>query len=383
MSKKKEQSIKAQKEKAVDARGGLKSENEAVFESGMVSDGESEFESEMFGNNEMPENEMMSENIDDSVQRPKANREYKDTVFRMLFSDKKKLLELYNGMTQGNHTDENELEIVTLKNAVYMGIKNDLSFLIDMGLYLYEHQSTVNPNIPLRDLAYISEEYSKFVEGKSLYSSALTKIPTPYFVVFYNGTTRQEDCIEYKLSDAFFNKVEDPALELKVKVLNINEGHNAKLMENCRTLKEYSIYVARVRKYANEMSLNEAVDRAVDECITEGVLEEFLRQNRAEVVMTSIFEYDKEYEEKKLRKAEYEYGVEVGEARGIQIGETRGINALIDALSELGVSSDVIMSQLMSRFSLTEEQAKKYLWEWKQETIEERDFILRKTCWNK
>ena len=372
MSKKKEQSIIAQKGKAVDARGGLKAENEAVFGSG-----------------KMLEGKLMSENIDDSVQRPKANREYKDTVFRMLFSDKKKLLELYNGMTQGNHTDENELEIVTLKNAVYMGIKNDLSFLIDMGLYLYEHQSTVNPNIPLRDLAYISEEYSKFVEGKSLYSSALTKIPTPYFVVFYNGTTKQEDCIEYKLSDAFFNKVEDPALELKVKVLNINEGHNAKLMENCRTLKEYSIYVARVRKYANEMSLNEAVDRAVDECITEGVLEEFLRQNRAEVVMTSIFEYDKEYEEKKLRKAEYENGVEVGEARGIQIGETRGIqigeargiqigetrgiNALIDALNELDVSSDIIMSQLMSRFSLTEEQAKKYLWEWKQETIEGRD----------
>ena len=106
---------------------------------------------------------MMSETIDDSVQRPKANREYKDTVFRMLFSDKKKLLELYNGMTQGNHTDENELEIVTLKNAVYMGIKNDLSFLIDMGLYLYEHQSTVNSNIPLRDLAYISEEYSNIL----------------------------------------------------------------------------------------------------------------------------------------------------------------------------------------------------------------------------
>ena len=118
MSKKKEQSIIAQKGKADDVKGGIKSENEAVFESGMVSDGESEFESEMFGNNEMPENEMMSENIDDSVQRPKANREYKDTVFRMLFSDKKKLLELYNGMTQGNHTDENELEIVTLKNAV-------------------------------------------------------------------------------------------------------------------------------------------------------------------------------------------------------------------------------------------------------------------------
>ena len=107
----------------------------------------------------------------------RANRQYKDTVFRMLFSDKKNLLSLYNAINRTSYTDLEQLEIVTLENAVYMGVKNDLAFIVDMGLFLYEHQSTYNPNMPLRDLFYISREYQKLVDQKSLYSSTLQKIP--------------------------------------------------------------------------------------------------------------------------------------------------------------------------------------------------------------
>lgn len=255
---------------------------------------------------------------------PAANRNYKDTIFRMLFSDRESLLSLYNAVNKRNYTNPDDLEIVTLENAVYMGMKNDLAFILDMNLYLYEHQSTVNPNIPLRDLFYIAAEYQKLIDRKSLYSSAIQKIPAPGFFVFYNGIEPLEDCCISRLSDAFLHTGAEPALELIVTTLNINEGHNCELMQHCRKLKEYAQYVAKVRKYAEQLPLENAVERAVTECIRENILADFLKKNRAEVVAMSIFEYDKVEEEKKLRKAEFEAGVEQGIEKGLAQGIERG-----------------------------------------------------------
>ena len=260
---------------------------------------------------------------------PAANRQYKDTVFRMLFSEKENLLSLYNAVTGKAYQNADDLKIVTLENAIYMGMKNDLAFMLESNIYLYEHQSTLNPNIPLRDLIYIGIEYQQYVDDKSLYSSRLQKIPAPKFMVFYNGTDAVDDRVELRLSNAYEHLAGEPDLELKVLMLNVNEGHNKELMEQCQTLKEYAIYVARVRKYTSEMNLNDAVARAIDECIKEGILVEFLRKNRSEVKMVSILEYDKEWEEKKLRKAEYEAGrsegIEIGKSEGIEIGKSEGI----------------------------------------------------------
>ena len=136
--------------------------------------------------------------------------------------------------------------------------------------------------------------------------------------MFYNGTKKVDDYNEFRLSSAYENSTDNPDLELRVTMLNVNDGHNLELMEHCRTLKEYAKYVARVRKYVTQnIPLEEAVTRAVDECIEEGILAEFLVKNKAEVIKVSIYEYDKEFEEKKLRKAEYEAGVEAG----IELGE--------------------------------------------------------------
>ena len=275
--------------------------------------------------------------------QPKANRKYKDTVFRMLFSDRENLLSLYNAVRKTTnavdktseetigtvYADPEQLEIVTLNGAVYMGMKNDLAFIIDMNLFLYEHQSTYNPNIPLRDLFYISAEYQKLVDHRSLYSSALQKISAPYFIVFYNGTGKKEEYWENSLSEAYENQTGEPRLELKVITLNINEGNNRELMEQCRTLREYAQYVEKVRRYTKEMELDAAVERAVSECIQEGILEEFLRANRAEVIAVSIFEFDKDEEEKKLRKAEYEAGKLEGIEEGINKGKIEMIRQML------------------------------------------------------
>lgn len=260
---------------------------------------------------------------------PAANRKYKDTVFRMLFSDRKNLLSLYNAVNGSSYEDPDALEIVTLENAVYMGMKNDLAFIVDTGLFLYEHQSTYNPNMPLRDLFYIAGEYQKLVDHRSLYSSSIQKIPAPNFLVFYNGTEREEDSWVSYLSESYENLTGEPNLELKVLTLNINEGHNSQLLEQCQILREYAQYVAKVREYAGTTDLDTAVEQAVNDCIQNGILAEFLRKNKSEVIAMSIFEYDKEEEERKLRKAEYEAGreagIKVGREAGLKVGREAGL----------------------------------------------------------
>ena len=275
-----------------------------------------------------------------------TNRNYKDTIFRMLFSDRKNLLSLYNAVSGAHYEDPEKLEIITLENAIYMGMKNDLAFIIDTDLFLYEHQSTYNPNMPLRDLFYISSEYQKLVDKRSLYSSVLQKIPAPQFIVFYNGTEKEKDSWVNHLSEAFENLSGAPKLELEVLTININEGHNSELMEQCQTLREYAQYVACVRRYAKEFELNEAVKLAVDECIRNNILSEFLRANKSEVISMSIFEYDKEEEERKLRKAEYEAGVAAGMKAGVSKGKILAKKDAASSLITLGLTVEQISSAL-------------------------------------
>lgn len=251
-----------------------------------------------------------------------ADRKYKDTVFRMIFRNKKELLSLYNAVNDSHYEKEEDLRIVTLENAVYMNMKNDLAFLIDFHLYLYEHQSTYNPNMPLRDLFYVSREYQKLIDERSLYTSSLVEIPAPKFITFYNGIKPIPETVHLKLSDSYYTKEKEPDLELKVTMFNINVGNHQKLLESCRVLKEYMLYVECVRKYAAQpdMTLDAAVCRAVDECIKQNILADFLKKNRAEAIYVSIFEYDEEKELALLRKDEYNAGVKKGQEEGMKMG---------------------------------------------------------------
>ena len=190
----------------------------------------------------------------------------------MVFREKKELLGLYNAVNGTSYTDPEALTVVTLENAIYMNMKNDLAVVMDFYMDLYEHQSTYNPNIPLRNLHYVARELRSWSGGRTIYGRQLVKIPTPRFFVFYNGRDMQPERQVLKLSDAFINPEEDPALELKVVMLNINLGRNKELMEQCHTLLEYAQFVDRLRTFEKSMGREEAVKHTVDTCIGEGKL---------------------------------------------------------------------------------------------------------------
>ena len=252
----------------------------------------------------------------------KVKRNHKDTLFRMIFSTRENLLSLYNAVNHSHYTDASELEIVTLKNAVYMNMKNDQAFLLDMQLNLYEHQSTWNPNMPLRFLMYVAKEYQMLVRNQTLYASALVKVPTPHFVVFYNGETEQEAETILRLSHSFQQKTDKPELELMVRVLNINLDKKQEVLEACQLLKEYMLLVNKIRRYTDEYKdINQAVEQAVTECIEENILADFLRKNRAEAIEMCIFEYDDKREKELIRKAEYSEGMKEGERIGREAGK--------------------------------------------------------------
>lgn len=250
----------------------------------------------------------MNDHAQAPAQFPMARRDYKDTLFRLLFQDRDRLLSLYNAVKGTSYASSEELTVVTLENAVYMNMKNDVAFLVDFQLNLYEHQSTWNPNMPLRDLIYVAKEYQVLTKDQTLYSSSLIRLPTPRFVVFYNGSGMTEESCILRLSDAYQSPEAEPELELKVRVLKIAPEANRELLEACQSLKEYMLFVEQVRKYAAFLELNEAVDRAVNKCIRDGILSDFLSKHKAEVIAVSIFEYDEEREIRLIRQDEFRQG---------------------------------------------------------------------------
>lgn len=278
-----------------------------------------------------------------------VNLNYKDTVFRMLFQEKTRLLDLYNAVSGKEYEDPEKLEIVTLENAIYMGMKNDMAFLIDFNLYLYEHQSTISKNMPFRFLQYVTAEYGRLTVTDNLYAEKLAKIPAPHFIVFYNGAAACPERDELKLSDAFEIQENDPELELRVKVLNINKGFNQNLKEQCRTLEEYMQYVDRVRIYAKDTGIEKAVDRAIDECIEQGILREFLLKSKAEVKRMSIFEYDEEATRKAISEDAFKRGMERGKQEGIEQGIDRGRQeSILQLLGESGPVSSELKEEIMA-----------------------------------
>ena len=258
--------------------------------------------------------------------QPVVIRNYRDTLFRMLYRNKKRLLSLFNAVNGTQYDNPDDLTITTLEGVLYLGMKNDVSCIIDMMMQLYEHQSTVNPNMPLRNLFYVSDLLQKYLyeEGLDIYSRKQIKIPTPKFVVFYNGDEEQPERKEIRLSKAFSANTGETNMELVVLQININKGQNEELKAACKTLQEYAEFTERAREHRKEMKLEDAIRTTIDECIRDGILKDFLLKNKAEVYHMCLYEFDVELHERVLREEEREEGRREGRLAGQREGMQNG-----------------------------------------------------------
>ena len=277
------------------------------------------------------------------------NRSYKDRLFKIIFEDKKELLSLYNALTGKNYQNPDELEINTIDDVIYMHLKNDMSFILDDWQNLFEQQSTFNPNQPLRGFFYFADLYKVKYFGKKIYSTRLLKIPTPQYIVFYNGTTNMPDRKELRLSDAFQQPTEQPDIEVVAHMLNINYGHNKELMERCRKLKEYAQFIDIIRHYLREnkqWSNEQAISKAIDDCIQNNILRDILQKERLRVMASILSEFD-------------EVGYkEMIQDEAIEDGEIRGS---IKLAYKLKLPKPEIIAILRHDYNLSDEEVNQYM----------------------
>ncbi len=251
------------------------------------------------------------------------NRRYRDVLFRRLFREKKDLLELYNALNGSSYEDPDELEVVTMEDVIFMKMKNDLSFMIGSSLNLYEHQSTWNPNMPLRGLLYFARQFEGLIASRNenLYGTRRLELPTPTYIVFYNGGGMQTDSLMLYLSDSFSAGRGSGSLECTCKVLNINRGYNRALMEKCHRLWEYSEFSAEIEEnIISGMSREKAIHTAMDVCIEKGILKDILIKQKAEVLHMLLTEYDEKKHMRTLFREGREEGIAVGREEGITVG---------------------------------------------------------------
>ena len=286
------------------------------------------------------------------------NKNYKDSIFTMLFSNKKEIINLYNTIKNINYkTYDTEINIITLEDVLFMDRNNDLCFTInDKLVVLIEHQSSITPNMPLRFLLYIAREYEKILDNKNIYRTKLVRIPKPEFIVLYNGESKYEKTSKLYLSDAFGDK-SNINLELVVDVININyEEHNS-LMEKSVTLNDYSYFIYLIRRYIKEYKntiekrelLEYCIKLAIKECIEKDILKEFLKQNGSEVINMLYTEFN--LEDAKL----------VWKQEAFEEGKLEGMIKQINALKEFGIENNKIISKIKEDYNITEEEIKKYL----------------------
>ena len=247
-----------------------------------------------------------------------TNTKHKDRLFKFIFGNpehKDWTLSLYNALNGSHYTDPEDIEFNTIEDVIYMGMKNDVSFLVmdAMTMNIWEHQSSVNPNLPVRFLMYAGQLYDKYMTQKRLYryGKKLHRLPKPKCICFYNGTDKQPEEKILRLSEAF--GANDGDIEVIVRMLNVNYGCNMALMETCRVLHDYSEFIYGIRQNQKSgMNLGEAVDASVELMSADSLLKKFLVSHRAEVKGMYLTEYDEEEERKLGREEAREEGREEG-----------------------------------------------------------------------
>ncbi|WP_418462849.1 hypothetical protein [Frisingicoccus sp.] len=257
-----------------------------------------------------------------------VNVKHKDRLFRFIFKDKGALLTLYNAVNESDYTDVDALEIYTMENFVYMGMKNDLSFLIDWNMNVFEHQSTYNPNMPLRGFLYMAAAFKRYIELQrlDLYGSKELRLPVPRYYVFYNGLKDMADEEILYLTDSMADAEapEKSCAQFAAHMVNINKGRSPGIMQRCPLLYEYSLFIAEVRKRTTQnWPLKEAVEEAVEHCIAHNILADILRANKAEVTNMCLEEYDEAFH----IASEKEISFEEGRLEGLKSAEKERLRA--------------------------------------------------------
>lgn len=266
-----------------------------------------------------------------------TNKNYKDSVFTRLFSNKKELLNLYNAIKDTNYSiNDTDINIITLENILFMDRKNDLCFTInDKLVVLIEHQSSINNNMPLRFLFYIAREYEKIIDDKNIYKSNLIKIPTPEFIVLYNGKNEYPKNNKLYLSNAFYNKG-NLNLELVVDVININYDVHNIILDKSITLNGYSYFVYLVREYQEQFKtkieksnlLEYSIKKAIETCIEKDILNDFLKSNGSEVINMLSVEFNLDVAKEVWKEEAFQDGFENGIKQGIEQGILKQIEML-------------------------------------------------------
>lgn len=261
------------------------------------------------------------------MKKSRTNRKHKDTMFRLLFGTKEKLLELYNALEGADLKDPELISIETLESAVFNIMMDDLAFTVgDFYIILTEQQASINENMPLRMLLYVARVYEKILDLKRVHWRKRYPIPTPRFYVLYNGLVHQPLVREMKLSEAFESREEKPMLELTVKLININAEEESPVLEKSPTLAGYSTLVKYIRQYLCEgMDRDDAIKTAVNRCMEEGILTDFLRKHAAEVTNAMFRAYTMEDVIQIRSEEAMEIGLEKGLEKGLEEGEEKGI----------------------------------------------------------
>ena len=268
----------------------------------------------------------------------KENRECKNSVFVDLFYEDETAEEndiaLYNALHDEPLPSGTTIEKIRVDNKLYMNFKNDVSFGIGGKVLVFaEHQSTVNENMPLRSLLYLSRAYEQIIPVQDRYRRNLVPVPKPEIYTFYNGKEKWAKEKVLKLSDAFMSQDEDPAVELKVKVININPKQKHEVLERCRVLKDYSIFIDTIRKY-QILGEEEPYRKAIEECIEKDILADYLRKKGSEVVNMLMSEYN------------YEQDIEVQREEAYEEGKQYGITIAIEKMLSKGFDVDDIVETM-------------------------------------
>lgn len=276
------------------------------------------------------------------------NSKHKDTLFRKLFGENKEnALSLYNAVNGTKYTNTDDLEFTTLGDVIYMKMKNDISFLFDQYLNLYEHQSTLNDNMPLRGFIYFGDLYRQLIpESERLYGTKMIELPAPKYIVFYNGAKKlEEGRKELHLSDAFRPYGVSEGFEWTATVLDINYGSNAEIIEKCRVLSDYTCFISKIREFSQETGdYGKAIDEAVEYCIQNDILREFLEKHRREVKNMCLTEFDEERYGKIMREEGWEEGM---------------LQGIIETCEEMKLSMEDTVALISKKLHVSLEDARK------------------------